>query len=318
MTEQEARQILNIPDQTDKNDIKKRYHALIRQIHPDVGGDNELAHEQTLRMNEAYSYLMKRIQKQEIWQEKRRQEKKQKEEALWDAAENPFAFEEREIFHEVEGIDGESIGHFVLATGKYFWDPQIEEFGLFLRSIHSLSEQLISKREEEKNYYLDREYRIRLQAELAYLLTQQFVDRSIFETIAKRVREDAEKGNVYFMPAMLETIEAQCEWSKLPVGAKLYPEGMHRHRLYLKNAEGSRAGYLSFADDRLYSVVIPMFEQKRARIKVEICAPRKQLTRRRRQKEYLDLNLWIQITENQTTKVAESLNSQIEKLLSFC
>lgn len=45
-----------------------------------------------------------------------------------------------------------------------------------------------------------------------------------------------------------------------------YP-GTPGHKLYLKNQSGKELGSLSFSDDRLYYVVVPLFEQKRVQIK---------------------------------------------------
>ena len=53
-----------------------------------------------------------------------------------------------------------------------------EDFRLFLRSIYECSEELLNRIDEETGRVHDSEYKIIYQAELAYLLAQQFTATS--------------------------------------------------------------------------------------------------------------------------------------------
>ena len=96
-------------------------------------------------------------------------------------------------------------------------------------------------------------------------------------------------------------------------GEPLYPSAVKNHRLYLRNQAGQELGYLSFSDDRLYYLVIPLFEQKRVQVKVlaaEIKTEKKRHTVR-----YQKLDLWVKLLKKDISRLPESLNLQIETLL---
>ena len=107
------------------------------------------------------------------------------------------------------------------------------------------------------------------------------------------------------MPAMLERSGRTAAKS----GEVLYPSRIQKHRLYLKNREGRELGYLSFADDRLYYVVIPMFEQRSAQVKIRAAE-------KPEGKRYQNLELWLRLAGKQNGGMPENLNLQIEKLLA--
>ena len=55
---------------------------------------------------------------------------------------------------------------------------------------------------------------------------------------------------------------------------KLSPAYLKNHRLFVRNKTGKESGYISFKDDRLYYIIIPLLEQKSAQVKIKI--PKKQ------------------------------------------
>ena len=123
--------------------------------------------------------------------------------------------------------------------------------------------------------------------------------------LAKERTEDAAGREIYFMPAMLE----QSGRTAAKSGEVLYPSRIQKHRLYLKNREGREVGYLSFADDRLYYVVIPMLEQRSAQVKIRAAE-------KPEGKRYQNLELWLRLAGKQNGGMPENLNLQIEKLLA--
>ena len=153
--------------------------------------------------------------------------------------------------------------------------------------------------------------RLRFQAELAYLLAQQFIDgaESMEELLTPvDAGKDAE---TYYIPAMLE---AGGTTVGLRIGMILYPAGVRAHRLYLKTRTGKEAGYLSFRDDRLYHIVIPLLEQKRAQVKIEVS--RKQDRKNTSGKsKYKNIDFWMRIPRETTGTFPESIDLKIENLL---
>ena len=125
-------------------------------------------------------------------------------------------------------------------------------------------------------------------------------------------------------------------------GDYLFPAGIRDHRLYLKNAAGQELGYLSFRDDRMYYILIPLFEQRRVRVRIRVTgAPMSKGHRTRRTKTsaasgssalsassasstgsaasassaWQDLELQIRFNPMQGNLFPESINAQIEDVL---
>ena len=129
--------------------------------------------------------------------------------------------------------------------------------------------------------------------------------------------EKEDPDRIFYLPAMLE---CRAGAPALQTGEVLYPSGIRRHRLYLKDRTGQELGYLSFGDDRLYYVVIPLFEQRRVRVRIRAAG---QMENRRSRAartgagagRYQRLHLWLKLAERQDGGMPENLNLQIERLL---
>ena len=57
---------------------------------------------------------------------------------------------------------------------------------------------------------------------------------------------------------------------------------------------GKEAGYISFKDDRLYYVLIPILEQKRAMVKIEVSS-KQDRHNTMGEKKYKNIDLWVKI-----------------------
>ena len=75
----------------------------------------------------------------------------------------------------------------------------------------------------------DSEYKIIYQAELAYLLAQQFTATS--DTLGNILTSIDDAANVFYVGAMLEMLP---ESGFIKAGMKLFPAGIKKHRLYLR------------------------------------------------------------------------------------
>lgn len=328
MTRIKACQILGIAIDADMTEIKKVYRQLMHQVHPDTDAFHTIKYAYTAQeINEAYAFLCKTDNAQSKSTSSRDKGFSRKstysrnsthaentsstppKKKRWNAPLNPTAYTERNIYHYVEDYDCSIIGSIVLDTGKFLWQPE-EDFLLFLKSIMECSKKLLNQAEQESGYAPNPSRRAETQAKLVYLLAQQFIDAS--ETLKLLVKPSVkETCSIYHIPAMLElSLQAPA----LPAGATLYPAAITRHRLYLKSSDGQNAGYLSFHDDRLYYIVIPLFEQKKAQVKIRI-AKEQQQKKSRSSNRYKNLDFWLKVPHTAEGTFPENISLQIKSLL---
>lgn len=297
MNKNQARKILGLDGTEDEREVKKKYRKLMHENHPDSAGD-DADNELVAKINTAYELIMKDFD----GSKKKKTTVKRKPKEHWNGKENPNAYCVRPIFHEVEDLDGTNIGTIEIARGRYVWSKD-EEFALFLRSLYVTSKELLDNARPSLFFELPEVIKQKYLADLTYLLTGQFIDSSLTLKELGVLDIDA-----YKIDAMVE-LEANVPVPK--VGDSIYPAGITSHRLYLRNKGGQIVGYLSFKDDRLYYVIIPLFEQKKAQVKMVVADNTlKSMTR----KKYVDLNLWIRLNEEKATGI-ESTNLKINKLL---
>lgn len=317
MTEKEALKVLGLSPDADEEEIKKRYRRLMMQVHPDIhesSGRHYTRRAQSI--NHAYGVLKRKMACRGAGPDSVRKasgtkgKNGKKSSGVWNAPVNPHAYTEREILHYAEDPHGSVLGSFSIARGKYLWRTE-EDFPLFLLSLYQCGKELLDEIDLELRRKTPPADRRRIHGELTYLLAQQFIDGSaLLKEFAKSETRDFAGNSIFYMPAMLE-------FSGRPVllrpGESLSPAGMKQHRLYLKNQAGQILGYLSFADDRLYYIVIPLFEQKTALVKIQ--AAKKQPAADKESARYQNLRLFLKPTDRNLRGVTASLNLQIERAL---
>ena len=330
MTPETAYRILGLPVAADRAQIKKTYHQLLHRIHPDTDAFETAAYPYTIQeLNEAYALLCKntkgnagrrpaaRSSRQTATtsaRTKKRQASGNSTHTGWSAPENPTAYADRDIYHYVEDSDGTKLGTFVIASGKYLWTPE-EDFPLFLKSMFGCSDRILSQLDQQIRRDFVTQNRLAVQAELSYLLAQQFINLS--GTLARLLASsssETDNGTVYTVPAMLETTDAT---AALRSGMLLYPSGIKKHRLFLQTGRQQAAGYVSFKDDRLYYVLIPLLEQKRAQVKISVAPLTRSCTRHNhaRRGTYRDLDFQIRLPKDSAVTFPESIQLQIDALL---
>lgn len=135
MNYQQACQILGVSPGTDFRDIKKKYRKLMSALHPDVHiSARSRYHYNVQEINIAYALLKEASLK----------DSGAAVDSVWDAPVNENAYRERNIYYYEEDREGQFIGDFCIARGKYFWQTE-EEFPLFLRSILQCSKELLDE-----------------------------------------------------------------------------------------------------------------------------------------------------------------------------
>ena len=184
--------------------IKKKYRQRILNAHPDVQPEEETEYS-AQQLNYAYAYLKKNgwhdghVSKKS-YQVKSRASKTQ----VWDAPVNLRAWREREIYSYAEDSEGEKIGYFKIAAGKYIWKTE-EDFSLFQKSIFACASQILEEVERKKQIYKSERLRIQTLAALVYLLAQQFLNSTaLLKELGQEQKADAEGNRIFLIPAMLE------------------------------------------------------------------------------------------------------------------
>ena len=314
MTPAEAGRILGISPKADMEQIKKQYRRLMHQFHPDVSGFSNTGYQYTAQeINLAYEVLKKGFAdfQEDIFSGA---EKKAASKNLhWDAPLNQHAWTEREILHYAEDYEGNVIGNFTIARGKYLWTAE-EDFPLFLLSIYRCGQELLDEIDGSLQRKERSSLRGKIQPQLTYLLAQQFMDSTaLLKKLAKKVSPGEEENGIYYLPAMLEVTGGI---SKLKGDESLFPSRLKDHRLYLKNSAGQELGYLSFSDDRFYYIVIPLFEQRRVLVKIK-AAQTPASSRKRNLSRYHSLHLWLKFAPKTEKQLLENLNLQIRQLLEI-
>ncbi len=322
MTRTQAYRVLGLTEDADRAEIKSRYRQLMHKLHPDSRSEEKENYPYSAReINEAYGILVKgkgakdsfiRRTKESTtskaeWEAKRQHRQKKN----WNAPENPHAYCIRNIYQYVEDADGAVIGEFVITEGKYLWTIE-EDFPLFLKSIFACSNRLLQEIEAKLEKSVREEERLKVQAELTYLLAQQFIDApEILGHFAEPGRKKEAEDEIFYFAAMLELMDTV---NDMRAGTPLFPAALKQHRLFLKKQSGEAAGYLSLKDDRLYYILVPLLEQKRAMVKIQVAAKQDRANMRGR-KRYKNLDFWIKVPRKYAGTFPESIGLQIENLL---
>ncbi len=310
MTIKEAYQTLGLLPGSPLQEVKKQYRKLMRQAHPDAGVEGRICYAKEI--NAAYAKLKETAFSTDLEKSCKQVDdiSKRRENAAWNAPVNRNAYAKREILQYVEDMNGAVLGDFCVARGKYMWTIE-EDFPLFLRSLYRCSERLLDEADASLCKEASPANRQIFQAELTYLLAQQFIDQAeLLPVIVREKKADSEGNRIFYISAMLETQDTAIS---LQPGEPLYPCRIRCHRLYLQNQESREMGYLSFLDDRLYYIVVPLFEQKAVRIRLRVAE--KQSSRKKAFTRYQNLHVWIKLSDKDCTRLPENLSLQIEQLL---
>ena len=323
MTIHQAYRLLGLAPGASQEELKKRYRQLMHQVHPDdmpgsaaafensSGSSSEMAPEKLRLLRAQEINLAYGLLKKEINHYKPQSASVKPPASAWNAPLNPQAYRSREILHYAEDSEGGILGSFCITKGKYLWQME-EDFPLFLLSLYRLSKELLDEAEASCSGGRTRrdlqKLRQQIQPELTYLLARQFLDCSaILKELAVKEGSVCEGESVYSMAAMLEA-----KSSRRPVllkeGEFLLPSALRNHRLFVRNRQGQELGYLSFQDDRLYYIVVPLFEKKKVQVRIQVLKPGAS-------GGYYHLRLWIKLLSQTKQEMPENLNVEIKALL---
>ena len=257
-------------------------------------------------------------------------------EGTWEAEINPAAFGPRDIFFAASWHHKGLNDLHRAARGPYYWEPDLEEFRMLLFSVNSLSEEIIETAEDRmsrenpafrKGLPYIPELRGRLRQDIFHLLMQQFIRP--YECLEKLVRIDhldPDGHEVYLVSAFLGIAAGSAAIpaaEDLTIADLLYPSDLQDNRLILSDGSGRRLGYLSFPDDRMYYLLMPLLRKKQAQVKITV-REIKTGTGADREGMHIELDLFLKVmevpeeNEEAMAKEAEGnrlINLRIEELL---
>lgn len=285
MTVQEAEKILGVSEEDGSREIKQQFRKLMSRHHPDVlKSDNPEHLKRAQLINEAYAVLLKSIR-----ENKRVNKSSTKKKPVWKGKTIKEAFTERTIYMS-DGIWEETEAYyFEVVRGKYEWNPDLEEFHCLLHSLNQTSVELLEHIEQQRTgYHLDddevKELRFTYQVRLFHLLARQFISPvESLKKIVKSVSVDETGRKIYCFDASLgaQGSSAQLKaMEQLEQGDSIYVKELRQNKIMVSDKEGHALGYLSFTDDQLYYVVIPILQNHQAQVKCVIDGKQIQKNRR--------------------------------------
>lgn len=270
----EAGRILDISECDNINEIKRKYRRLMGRFHPDALGSESPEHiRRAQEINEAYR-ILKKSRGNSIASGKTRQN------AGWMSEKNEKAFCPRNIYlyYSMETEAGKL--YYKTARGKYMWDPDEEEFHLFIASLSHAAKELLEQVEEkasfetQKHPLFEKTEKFKLQAKLVHCLIWQYTNPvKILRKIAEPEECDNQGRPIYHFPAFLEpenNFARGVPETAVKAGGVLYPKGFRKNRIMVSDRTGRISGYLSFADDCLYLCVIPLLKSRAAQVKMSL------------------------------------------------
>lgn len=311
-----ARQILNISEDDDKTVIKKKYRQLMGYYHPDVLGSDRPEHiKRAQEINEAY-YFLKNTDNVSA-------QRKNKRKWKWSGVVNKRAFCDRNIYlYYSMQVEGDNL-YYQTARGKYMWNPDEEEFSLFITSIHHAVKELLEKIEERiilqwcDDAYMKAK-RFEIQAQIFHCLTQQFIDPvKTLRKIAKPEITDKIGRAIYHFQASLGTKgydQIFKEMERLKSGDVLYPESFQGNKILVCNQERQSLGHLSFDEDCLYVCIIPLLKKKLARIKMVVNEV--EISRRSPYRVKVDIDFYFRLEKDADQYKSSDQNLRIADLLA--
>lgn len=290
MNKKKACRILGIYPDISVNELKKRYRNLMNLTHPDSVEKHDYPYE-VYEINAAYDYMLKNLES-EVRLEKHSQEHAVK----WNAPINNNAYCKRDIYQYYEDYEGNQLGIVAIDQGKYIWIID-EEFPLFLKSLYNAAKSIIADDDAKKG--ISRTNDMKLMGDIAYLLAGQFFSSETALSLMKN------EDGIYYTKAGLE-LDAFAEIPK--VGDMIVPQGIKEHKLYVADGQGNRLGYLSLADDRLLFGIVPLFERKAVKLKLQIGNVDMR-------KKEISVHLWLKPVPEESVYSIDNISIRIDRLL---
>ncbi|WP_029324247.1 DnaJ domain-containing protein [Butyrivibrio sp. AE3004] len=243
MTLKEAYKILGASRSDADREIKKKYKKLLFLYHPDSapGKERDFRDDNKIRqVIEAYRKIRESEGENYI----------EKYEFSWDAFENNNAFSERNIYVQFRIYD-EALPISKMARGRFIWDPDMEEFALFSKSVlESCKEvmtyyQVVPDPERVKNIF--------------HLMMQEYVlPADAARKVGNKVRDDGDKEVFQFTGFISDDGKGRAAAISTDTPVNIF---LREDRAVAEEMVSGRIlGKVSFDEDALYYVVLPLLD----------------------------------------------------------
>ena len=205
MTLKETYKILGVSKENTDREIKAKYKKLLIMYHPDSDPTRERSPEDDEKIRqviEAYKKI-KETEGETYFESY---------EFTWDAFENKRAFSERNIFFQFKIYD-EALPPSKMARGRFVWDPDMEEFHLFAKSVLEACKEVMTDHDVAPSPDKVKD--------IFHLMMQEYVlPADAARKIGKKIREDGDK-EVYSFGGFIKDETSSRRESKINCGEPL-------------------------------------------------------------------------------------------------
>ncbi len=244
MTLKEAYKILGASMQDDEREIKTKYKKLLIMYHPDsdpTGKRDPEDDEKIRQVIEAYKKIRESEGKSYF----------DTYEFTWDAFENKAAFSPRDIYVRFKIYD-EELPLSRMARGRFVWDPDMEDFRLFSKSVLEACREVMTDHDT-----IPSPDRIK---DIFHLMMQEYVlPADAARKIGRKVREDADEEVFAFSGFVKENPEG-LRTTAVHIGEPLNIFLKEDRAVIQEIVTGIIPGTVSFDEDELYYVILPLLE----------------------------------------------------------
>ncbi|WP_022762793.1 J domain-containing protein [Butyrivibrio sp. AD3002] len=254
MTLKEAYKILGASKTDDDSEIKAKYKRLLFLYHPDSAPGKERNPEDDEKIRqviEAYRKIRESEGKTFI----------EKYEFSWDAFENSKAFSERNIYVQFRIYD-EALPLSKMARGRFIWDPDMEEFSLFSKSVLESCKEIMTDYQVAPDP--DRVKNI------FHLMMQEYVlPADAARKIGNKLRDDGEK-EVFQFTGFISDEASNSRAAAINTDTPLNINLREDRAVAEEMVSGRILGNVSFDEDALYYVILPLLEDPEIEVSAAI------------------------------------------------
>ncbi|MCR4834397.1 MAG: DnaJ domain-containing protein [Butyrivibrio sp.] len=294
MTLMEAYKILGVSKENTDREIKAKYKKLLIMYHPDSAPTrkrNPEDDEKIRKVIEAYRKI----------RESEDEPSYEPYEFSWDAFENKRAFSERNIFFQFKIYD-EDLPPSKMARGRFVWDPDMEEFPLFAKSVLEACKEVMTDHDVTPAPGKVKD--------IFNLMMQEYVlPADAARKVGKLICED-DNLEVYSFSGFIKDESGTSRESRINCGEPLKIYLREDRAVVEEIVTGKVLGSISFDEDELYYVVLPLLEDP----KVDAHATITKVDSSRRNKERIHVAIELRLPKN-LTDIPVSNGQLIKELL---
>jgi hypothetical protein len=245
MTLKEAYKILGASSRDDDREIKTKYKKLLIMYHPDSdpnGNRNPEDDDKIRLVIEAYKKI----------RESAGETVTDSYEFTWDAFENRTAFSERNIYVQFRIFD-EDLPLSRMARGRFVWDPDMEDFPLFTKSVLEACKEVMTVNMSMPDAD-------KIKDIFNYMMQEYVLPADAARKLGNKISDDGKLETYSFSGYLKEDISQGIRISEKNIGEPLNIFLREDRAVVEEIVTGKIIGNVSFDEDELYYVVLPLLE----------------------------------------------------------